>query len=288
MPELPEVESAVRRLRKADRSERRSRDASAASSRAQAPALERAAPLGRGARVARVERRGKHQLMHLDDGRMLHAHFRMNGDWRSIDAIDAAAALRARVVDFDDGTRVVLDDPRALGTLELHAADDDARSRPRSRAVGFRAHRRRRCRRFAKRRGPIKPVLLDQRSSRDSATSTRRNRSGMRRSRRCVRATDRSRRSRSRALLAAMRKVHQGGRPARATRDSDVSRLARLRSRRQAMSRDAARRSSGSCRPGGRRITARLPAVTRAERQSSASSSAPLMYPVSGTVSTSG
>jgi Formamidopyrimidine-DNA glycosylase len=28
-----------------------------------------------------VERRGKHQLIGLDDGRVVHAHFRMTGDW---------------------------------------------------------------------------------------------------------------------------------------------------------------------------------------------------------------
>ena len=76
----------------------------------------------RGARVARVERRGKHQLFLLDDGRVLHAHFRMTGDW-TIDRAERrrCRASRAPSIDFTDGTRVVLDDPRALSTLDLHA-----------------------------------------------------------------------------------------------------------------------------------------------------------------------
>ena len=35
----------------------------------------------KGRRIVAVERRGKHQLVHLDDGRTIAIHFRMNGDW---------------------------------------------------------------------------------------------------------------------------------------------------------------------------------------------------------------
>src|SRR5687768_11947745 len=79
-PQPPEVEHAARRPRQAPARRgvrepallhpalRRALDDAAASSLA-------------GRTVVGVERRGKHQLLRLDDGRTLHAHFRMAGDW---------------------------------------------------------------------------------------------------------------------------------------------------------------------------------------------------------------
>jgi formamidopyrimidine-DNA glycosylase len=127
MPELPEVESAVRRLRRA------------------------------------VDRRGKHQLITLDDGRVLHAHFRMTGDWSIGKSSDPLPRFARAVIHLRDGSRVALDDPRALSTLDLHAA-----GAPPSLALGPEPTDRSLTARtlaaaLAKRRGPIKPVLLDQR-----------------------------------------------------------------------------------------------------------------------------
>jgi formamidopyrimidine-DNA glycosylase len=112
--------------------------------------------------VTAVERRGKHQFLRLDDGRVLHAHFRMAGDWRIV-RVDEALPRHARaVLACDDGSRVVLVDPRALAGLSLLAADaplpalgpeaDDPSLTP----GALRAS-------LAGRRGPLKPVLLDQR-----------------------------------------------------------------------------------------------------------------------------
>ena len=66
-------------------------------------------------------------------------------------------------IDFTDGTRVVLDDPRALSTLDLHAADapPDLGLGPEPTDPSLTA--RRSARALSKKRGPIKPVLLDQR-----------------------------------------------------------------------------------------------------------------------------
>ncbi len=162
MPELPEVESAVRRLRRAAKGK------TIASVALLHPALrKRLSPARlrslRGARVRDVERRGKHQLFVIDDGRVLHAHFRMTGDWHMDRAGDELPRFARATISFTDGSRVVLEDPRALSTLALHAADappdlglgpepSDASLTPES----FRAS-------FSKKRGPIKPVLLDQR-----------------------------------------------------------------------------------------------------------------------------
>jgi len=162
MPELPEVESAVRRLRSAAVGK------TIARVELLHPSLKRGVSaaklrLLRGARVRAVERRGKHQLFLLDDGRVIHAHFRMTGDW-IVDAVDDDLPRFARaLIAFDDGSRIVLDDPRALSTMDLHPAgvelslglgpepDDSALTVDYLQGA------------LAKRRGPIKPALLDQR-----------------------------------------------------------------------------------------------------------------------------
>jgi len=162
MPELPEVERAVRRLREAAVGK------TIAKVSLHHPALKRRISPAKlrslkDARVRDVERRGKHQLFLLEDGRVIHAHFRMTGDWLVDSTAEALPRFARASVDFTDGSRVILEDPRALGTLDLHAADSppnlglgpepgDASLT----AVSLRGA-------FSKKRGPIKPVLLDQR-----------------------------------------------------------------------------------------------------------------------------
>lgn len=114
-------------------------------------------------RIREVQRRGKHQLFLLEDGRVLHAHFRMTGDWHVDSTAEPLPRFARASVDFTDGSRVILEDPRALGTLDLHAADahpdlglgpepDDASLTAATLGAAL-----------LKKRGPIKPVLLDQR-----------------------------------------------------------------------------------------------------------------------------
>ena len=161
VPEQPEVERAAARLRAALVG-RRLRDVAAlhpAIGRTLDDATARSLV---GRTVVAVERRGKHQFLRLDDGRTLHAHFRMAGDW-DLGRDDAPLPRHARaVLTCDDGTRVALVDPRALSALVVLAADgalpalgpeaDD----PALDAAALRAA-------LERRRGPIKPVLLDQR-----------------------------------------------------------------------------------------------------------------------------
>src|SRR5690349_4945465 len=122
MPELPEVEQARRRLDRATRGKR------IAFVRLLHPSLMRrmtatsVASLKQRTIVA-VERRGKHQLIRLDDGRTLHAHFRMTGDWHIDHSSDPLPRFARAVFELDDGTRVVLDDPRALSTVDIHPPD---------------------------------------------------------------------------------------------------------------------------------------------------------------------
>src|SRR5215510_9323517 len=162
MPELPEVESAVRRLRRAavGKTIRRVQ--------LKHPALARRVSASRlrslrGARVLDVERRGKHQLFRLADGRVLHAHFRMTGDWHLDRDGDALPKFARAVIAFDDGSRVVLDDPRALSTIDIHPANVplDLGLGPEPSDPGLTADSLHAA--LARKRVAIKPVLLDQR-----------------------------------------------------------------------------------------------------------------------------
>jgi formamidopyrimidine-DNA glycosylase len=161
VPELPEVERAVVALRRHLVGRR------IVTLELNHPALaRRMTPKERrsvsGSRVIAVRRRGKHQLIELDDGRILHAHFRMTGDW--VMGAEAATARypRARLT-LDDGSRVVLDDPRALSSIDLVEAGVDPTPNIGPDAddpsvnVAWLADR------FAARRVPIKVALLDQR-----------------------------------------------------------------------------------------------------------------------------
>jgi formamidopyrimidine-DNA glycosylase len=120
VPELPEVERAVVALRRHLVGRR------IKSLEIHHPALARRLSARQrrsvaGARVVAITRRGKHQLIELDDGRMLHAHFRMTGAWVAGKAAAAARYPRA-TLRLDDGLSVVLDDPRALSSIELDRA----------------------------------------------------------------------------------------------------------------------------------------------------------------------
>jgi formamidopyrimidine-DNA glycosylase len=110
-----------------------------------------------------VERRGKHQLIHLDDGRVIHVHFRMNGDWVIGSVSDERPRFARAIFSFSDGTRVVLEDSRALSTLDIHPAGVELAlglgpepSDPALTPSTLRAS-------LMRRRIPIKVALLDQR-----------------------------------------------------------------------------------------------------------------------------
>jgi formamidopyrimidine-DNA glycosylase len=162
MPELPEVEAAMGTLRE------RAQGRTIRRVELLHPALERRiTPAGLraliGARIVRVERRGKHQLLHLDDGRILHVHFRMNGDWAHGAGDEELPRFARAVIRFDDDTHLVLVDSRMLGTMDVHPAgtDLDLGLGPDAADAGWSAEQLGAA--LAKKRGPIKPVLLDQR-----------------------------------------------------------------------------------------------------------------------------
>lgn len=161
MPELPEVERAARRIRRAVVGQTIVRVVliHPAFKRRIAP---RALASLRNHRVAAVTQRAKHQLLVLDDGRALHVHFRMAGDW-SIDQVGNALPRTARAaIEFVGGKRLLLIDPRALSAVALIAKGespfDALGPDPSSSEFNdtFAAA-------LARRSGPVKPALLDQR-----------------------------------------------------------------------------------------------------------------------------
>ncbi|HEX9608024.1 MAG TPA: bifunctional DNA-formamidopyrimidine glycosylase/DNA-(apurinic or apyrimidinic site) lyase [Gemmatimonadaceae bacterium] len=118
MPELPEVEKAVQQLTHAALGK------TIASVRAIHPALKRKlspakSRAAKGKRIESIERRGKHQLLHLDNGDTLVVHFRMNGDWELGTTADPLDRFARAVIELVDDTRISLIDRRALSSITL-------------------------------------------------------------------------------------------------------------------------------------------------------------------------
>jgi formamidopyrimidine-DNA glycosylase len=162
VPELPEVERAVRMLREA----LLGRTLTAVAIRhpsARRHLPEAAARSLVGHRVERVERRAKYQLLTLDDGRVVSVHFKMTGDWAIGPAALPPPALERVGFVTDDGTRIALVDGRAFAVVRLHAAGDAVLPPlgPEPFEAGWTPAYLHAA--LARRPGPIKPVLLDQR-----------------------------------------------------------------------------------------------------------------------------
>lgn len=118
MPELPEVETTVRKLR-GHVGGRRIKRFKATWPRQVKPSIAgvRRAVVGR--KIERLSRRGKYIVFHLDDGSVLLVHLGMSGSL-SLDEEDAAH-VRA-VWELDDGSRLLFSDARKFG--RIRAAKD--------------------------------------------------------------------------------------------------------------------------------------------------------------------
>lgn len=161
VPELPEVEYAARALKRAACGVRIVR------AKVLHPHVGRRLPAARlrrlaGRSIARVERRGKHQLAVLDDGSTLHVHFRMTGDWIVTPSGDVLPRFARFVLELENGSRIVLADPRALASVELLDRDASLATAlgPDAVSAQFDAAHMRQA--VARRRIAIKPALLDQ------------------------------------------------------------------------------------------------------------------------------
>jgi formamidopyrimidine-DNA glycosylase len=162
MPELPEVEHAAERLRQAALGRVVAMATVSHPSTARNLPPEACARLA-GRQIVAVERRAKIQLITLDDGQLLEVHFRMTGDWDLGDHRDISPPYeRVRIV-CTDGTRISLVDSRAFAVIRLHAPDTFTLPMlgPEPLTDAFTPDGLREA--LRNRRGPIKPVLLDQR-----------------------------------------------------------------------------------------------------------------------------
>lgn len=159
MPELPEVEHAAAIAR--DVAAGRTITSIAVRHRSQRRGLPaKSARSLVGDRVLAVERRGKSQRFRLASGRELCVHFRMTGDWLVPGPGPLPPTVRA-VLSFDDGSRLALDDPRALSVLSVCAlSNDDDGLGPDAMDPGLTGGQLSDC--LASRRIPIKVALLDQ------------------------------------------------------------------------------------------------------------------------------
>lgn len=121
MPELPEVETTVRGLERVLKGRRIARV------EARRPDLRRALPedLGQrltGARVTALWRRAKYGLIDTERGDTLVFHLGMSGHWR-IDPSEMAKHDHL-VIETDEGRRIVLNDARRFGSLDLVRTDE--------------------------------------------------------------------------------------------------------------------------------------------------------------------
>jgi formamidopyrimidine-DNA glycosylase len=162
MPELPEVETTVRGLRRVLEGRRIARI------EARRPDLRRALPedLGQrltGARVTGLRRRAKYGLIDTDRADTLVFHLGMSGHWR-IDPVEIAKHDHL-IIETDDGRRLALNDARRFGSLDL-VRTEDLEEWPPFEALGpepLDLDARELKRRLAGRTAPIKLLLLDQR-----------------------------------------------------------------------------------------------------------------------------
>ena len=119
-----------------------------------------------GERVAALERRGKYLVVRFETGRVLLIHLRMTGSLRLLRNGDDDDPYRRAVVNLDNGSDVGYRDVRRFGTWLLLEPDEiepylatKVGVEPLERALTARSL----VDRLARRRAPLKAVVLDQR-----------------------------------------------------------------------------------------------------------------------------
>jgi formamidopyrimidine-DNA glycosylase len=114
-----------------------------------------------GERVAAVERRGKYLLVRFESGLALVVHLRMTGGFP-----ESPASHERALIELDDGSGLAYRDVRRFGTwhvLSPSKLDDYLTARLGPEPLGSRFTSQFLGERLARRRAPVKAVLLDQR-----------------------------------------------------------------------------------------------------------------------------
>lgn len=123
MPELPEVEAVTRKTRAAVGAEIVSAEMFRPGMVSpQKPALFKRQVAGRS--VETVERRGKNILVHLSGDKSLRVHLRMTGNLVVIPDSRFRPVTARLWFNLADGRALILDDPRALGRVTIHARSE--------------------------------------------------------------------------------------------------------------------------------------------------------------------
>jgi formamidopyrimidine-DNA glycosylase len=161
MPELPEVETIARGLAPLLVG-RAIRSAAVFWQRTVAfPAVDEFVARLTGRRVVSVGRRGKYLVLELDEGYLL-IHLKMSGRLRLVAEAEPPGPHTRLALDLDDGQQLRFDDARKFGRAYL--LDDPlqitAALGPEPLAVDFLAADF--CRLLARRKGRLKPLLLNQ------------------------------------------------------------------------------------------------------------------------------
>jgi len=119
-----------------------------------------------GERVAALERRGKYLVVRFETGRVLLIHLRMTGSLRLLRDGDDDDPYRRAVVNLDNGSDVAYRDVRRFGTwllLEPGEFEPYLATKVGVEPLGRTLTARSLTDRLARRRAPLKAVVLDQR-----------------------------------------------------------------------------------------------------------------------------
>jgi formamidopyrimidine-DNA glycosylase len=166
MPELPEVETIVADLRPHLVGRTIMRGELRFPSMVRHPEPETFIDSITGLRIEAVGRRGKFILIALGAGRLLVVHLGMSGQLRLVDPATEFASHTHVILDLDDGRQLRYRDPRRFGRLLLGTEDELLLSGtlpklgPEPIDPTFDAEEL--FKRFRRRRGSLKAVLLDQ------------------------------------------------------------------------------------------------------------------------------
>ena len=161
MPELPEVETIVRRLRQ-PLIGRSFTGASVLWPPMVRPAGVQLNDRLPGQRIETIQRRAKYLVFALSEGESLVIHLKMSGDLRVCDAAEALDRHDRVVFDLDDGNQLRFNDMRKFGRVYLLADAGAILSQLGPEPLGAWFGESDFVALFERRSGPIKPLLMDQ------------------------------------------------------------------------------------------------------------------------------
>ena len=123
MPELPEVEAVVRKVR-SEATGARIRAVEVIRARTTHPQSPDALQTAANRTITAIERKGKNIVLRLSGGHAIRVHLRMTGNLYVIPDARLRPATARVVFTLAGGRALVFDDPRVLGTVHLHTNEE--------------------------------------------------------------------------------------------------------------------------------------------------------------------